>query len=427
MFAPEALLSGSSAAVALAGALGCGLLIGIERERRKGSGPGRALAGVRSFALASVSGAACMVLGGQWLTLVGAAFIAGLGVVAYARDRSGDPGVTTEIALLLTYVIGALCTADLALAAALAVAVTIVLAARERIHRFASQWLRATEVRDGLLLFALALIAVPLLPDRPLWGPVLNPRTIATLLVLLLAIQAMAHLAQRLLQARHALMWSSLAAGFVSSTATIATLGAQVRERRSSPWVMAGAALLSCVPTLVQLLAVAAAVQPAWLEVLWLPALAGGVTVAAWGAWQVQRGLAEGSAPGDTPVDEARVDDAPMFSLRVTAVVAALITGMQVLVHAMTLGFGEAGLLAGSLLAALADLHAAAAAVMVRQVPGPSGAAALILAIGVHALSKLVTGWISGGRRYALALAPGLLGHTVLTTGLLAWHSGVWP
>ncbi|MGE0497980.1 MAG: MgtC/SapB family protein, partial [Ramlibacter sp.] len=270
MFAPEALLSGSSAAVALAGALGCGLLIGIERERRKGSGPGRALAGVRSFALASVSGAACMVLGGQWLTLVGAAFIAGLGVVAYARDRSGDPGVTTEIALLLTYVIGALCTADLALAAALAVAVTIVLAARERIHRFASQWLRATEVRDGLLLFALALIAVPLLPDRPLWGPVLNPRTIATLLVLLLAIQAMAHLAQRLLQARHALMWSSLAAGFVSSTATIATLGAQVRERRSSPWVMAGAALLSCVPTLVQLLAVAAPVQPAWLEVLWL-------------------------------------------------------------------------------------------------------------------------------------------------------------
>jgi len=188
---------------ALGAALGCGLLIGIERERRKGTGPGRALAGVRSFALACVAGAACMLLGGLWLSLVGAAFIAALGVVAYARDRSGDPGVTTEIALLLTFVIGALCTTDLALAAALAVVVTVLLAAREHMHRFANQWLRQGEARDGLLLGALALIAVPLLPDHAYWGPVLNPRTLATLLALLLAIQTLAHLAQRLLSYPH--------------------------------------------------------------------------------------------------------------------------------------------------------------------------------------------------------------------------------
>ena len=43
-------LQGFYAALAvLASALGCGLLMGIERERRKGSGPHRALAGVRSF------------------------------------------------------------------------------------------------------------------------------------------------------------------------------------------------------------------------------------------------------------------------------------------------------------------------------------------------------------------------------------------
>lgn len=47
-------LQGFYAALAvLASALGCGLLMGIERERRKGSGPHRALAGVRSFTLAS--------------------------------------------------------------------------------------------------------------------------------------------------------------------------------------------------------------------------------------------------------------------------------------------------------------------------------------------------------------------------------------
>jgi uncharacterized membrane protein YhiD involved in acid resistance len=37
-------------------ALGCGLLIGIERERRKGRGAVRALEGVRTFTLVSLDG-----------------------------------------------------------------------------------------------------------------------------------------------------------------------------------------------------------------------------------------------------------------------------------------------------------------------------------------------------------------------------------
>ena len=43
------------AAAVLAVALGCGLLVGIERERRKGSGPNRAFAGLRTFAVTSVA------------------------------------------------------------------------------------------------------------------------------------------------------------------------------------------------------------------------------------------------------------------------------------------------------------------------------------------------------------------------------------
>jgi hypothetical protein len=39
----------SAAMAVLASALGCGLLMGIERERRKGDGPFRSLAGVRSL------------------------------------------------------------------------------------------------------------------------------------------------------------------------------------------------------------------------------------------------------------------------------------------------------------------------------------------------------------------------------------------
>jgi uncharacterized membrane protein (DUF4010 family) len=200
---------------------GAGLraLIGIERERRKGEGPGRALAGLRTFALVCVTGAAAALTQTSGLVVAGAVFVAALGVVAYWRDRRDDPGVTTEVALLLTYLIGVLCVWSLPLAAALATGLTALLAGRERLHRFARHWLRPAEVRDGIVLAALVLMALPWMPDRPLWGPVLNPHT----LVQLLAVQALAHLSRRLLQARDAVTLSALASGFVSSTATIAT------------------------------------------------------------------------------------------------------------------------------------------------------------------------------------------------------------
>lgn len=402
----------------MAVALGCGLLIGIERERRKGSGPGRALAGVRSFAVASLMGAASMLVGELWLTVVGAAFVAGLAVVAYWRDRSGDPGVTTELALLLTFLIGALCTISLGLAAALAVTLTGLLAGRERMHRFALQWLQPAELRDGVVLAALALIAVPLLPDRPLWGPVLNPRSIATLLVVLLAIQALAHLSRRLLQARNAAMLSALASGFVSSTATVASLGMEVRDGKSPARLAAGAALLSCVATLLQLLAVAATVQASWLAVLWLPTLAGATVAGLWGAWMVRGALAQAPEPASAP---PAPDRERMFSLRSAALVAIALTGVQAMVYALSTWLGSTGMLAATLLAALFELHAAAAAVMT-QSPAASGAAftALCGALGVHALAKCFTAWLSGGWPYVGALAPGLLGHTALVLALLA-------
>ncbi len=398
----------------MAAALGCGLLIGVERERRKGQGPGRAPAGVRSFALASLMGAVCMLMGQLELTLLGAAFIAALGLIAYWRNPSPDPGITTEIALLLAYLIGAVCTWSVLLAAALAVIVTALLAGRERMHHFARIWLQPAELRDGILLWAIALIAVPLLPDRPLWGPVLNPRTIATLLTVLLAIQALAHLCRRLLLARNALMLSALASGFVSSTATIGSLGMEVRAGKTPARVAAGGALMSCVATLLQLLAVAATVQPTWLGALWLPALVGSAVAAAWAAVLMRGSVA---LPESAPSEDAQ----RMFSLSAAALVALALTGVQAAVYALSLWLGHAGLFVGTWLAATVELHAAVTAVLA-QAPqaDPPTLIAVSVALAVHGLSRCVVAWASGGRAYALALAPGLLGHTVVVVGMLA-------
>ena len=404
----------ADAAITLAVALGCGLLIGIERERRKGEGPQRAPAGVRSFTLAALAGATAMLLGSWLLVAVGAAFVATLAVVSHARDKSDDPGVTTEIALFLIYLIGVLSALQPALAAGMAVVVAALLAAREWMHRFANEWLQPGEIRDGIVLAALALIALPLMPNRPLWGEVLNLRVLGQLFVLLLFIQALAHLAQRLLQARHAAALSALVSGFASSTALIAMLGAQVREGRIKPGAAAGAGLLSCVATTLQLLVVAAAVRPMWLASLWPPVLVGSVVVGVFGWLQLR------AAPPPTAPTAQR-----LFSLRSAAMVATMLTGIQAVVYAVTLWLGDTGFMLATLLASLMDLHAAAAAVMshgAADVALPAlHRSALMAVVAVHGWNKAVVAAISGGRAFALALLPGLVAQAGLFAGVLWW------
>jgi len=407
----------ANALAVLATALGCGLLVGLDRERRKSQGSRHAVAGLRTFALAALSGAAAMLTAQPALVALGALLLVGLTVVGYWRERSGDPGLTTEVALFLTYLVGVIAALHAALAATLAVVLAALLTERERLHHLATEWLSPAEIRDGITLLALVLLVLPHLPDRPLWGPVLNPHVIGQLLVLLLGLQSLAHLSRRLLAAQHALALSALASGFVSSSATVATMGMAVREGRGEVRPMAGAALLSCVGTLVQIPLLAAAVQVAWVPVLLLPSLAGGALALLWGLWMVRS--AAPAPEGTQPL----AGDGRMFSLRSAALVAAMLTGIQALVYGMGLWLGPEGLRAGTLLASLAELHSAVAAVMAATLPGDAqGAQATIaLALGVHALSKCVNAGITGGWRYALALAPGLLGHTAVVMVWLGW------
>ena len=97
-----------SVIVNLAVALGIGLLIGAERERRKGKGPSRSPAGIRTFAVTSLAGAVSFAIGGEILLAVTTAGVIILTAIAYLRSRSDDPGLTSEIALILTVLLGGL-------------------------------------------------------------------------------------------------------------------------------------------------------------------------------------------------------------------------------------------------------------------------------------------------------------------------------
>ena len=215
----------------LAVALGIGLLIGAERERRKGEGPSRSPAGIRTFTVASLAGAISLIVGGEVLFAIATAGVILLSTVAYWRGDEDDPGLTTEIALIVTTLLGGLSMQKPALAAGLAVTLAGLLAARSRLHHFVRSVITEDELNDALILAGATLVVLPLAPDRPM-GPydALNPHSIWILVILVMAIGAAGYVAVRMLGARVGLPIAGLASGFISSTATIACNGCASRK-----------------------------------------------------------------------------------------------------------------------------------------------------------------------------------------------------
>ena len=72
-------------------ALGIGLLIGIDRERKKGEGPARSAAGMRTFTLAALVGAVADAINSDALMAAVAIGVVGLAGLSYWRAPTAIP------------------------------------------------------------------------------------------------------------------------------------------------------------------------------------------------------------------------------------------------------------------------------------------------------------------------------------------------
>ena len=385
-------------------ALGAGLLIGIERERRKGQGRDRAAAGVRTFVILALLGAAAGTLGQPWLAGALAVGVAALTALSYWRSGSDDPGLTTEVAMLATFAMGVLATRNAALAAGLGTAIALLLASRERLHGFVRASLEDREVHDAILLAGAALIVLPLLPDRTIdpWSAI-NPRLVWRLTVIAMLVNATGYVALRLLGPRWGLPVAGLFGGFVSSVATIAAMG---RRSREDPDQLGGAlagAALSSVATALQLALVLAATDRATLSRFAAPLAAmAGVAILA-GAYFGRRHLVE--AVFDAPAGRA-------FDPRQALLFALVLATMLLAISVLGRLFGTGGLLAAAVLGGFLDTHSAAASIgslaSRGAVPEDAAATALALAISANAATKLGVA-ATAGRDFVLRLAPSLV------------------
>ena len=390
----------------LAVAIGVGLLIGIERERAKGSGADRAVAGIRTFTLLGLLGALARLVGDDGVLVVGI-FVAMAVMGSYRRTRTIDQGLTTEVAMVVTFVLGVLAVRGAAIAAGMGVLVTLVLAAKSRMHRFTRQALTTQELHDLLLLAAAAFVVLPLLPDRAIdpWGA-LNPHRIWLLVVAVMAVSSAAYVALRVFGARLGLALAGLAGGFVSSTATIVAMGDGARADPASNAAFASAGLLSNVASIIQMAVVLATLSPPLLvRAAWPLAAAGAMAAgaAAVNSWRTP------STSGDAANMAGK---RPFDPKRVLGFVAVL-TSILLLAAIARQWLGGASLPWFFAALGLADVHAAVASaaqmVSTGEVRIEPALVMILAAITANSLEKCVMAMVRGGWAYASRVVPGIV------------------
>lgn len=389
---------------ALLTALGIGLMIGIVRERMHGS-PQALVAGTRTHALICLLGCMGWMLGSAafvvCLLLVGA-----LTIAAYLHTARDDPGLTSEVALLLSAVLGGLSVEHASLAAALGVLVASLLLVKAPMQKLSRELISERELQDGLMLGTAALVVMPLLPTEPLdpWGAV-SPTTVWRIVVLVMAVGMFGHIAQRLFGARWGLPIAGFFSGFVSSSAAVTGMGQRARENGEQTTACASAALLANLASLLLFLAVVGTISPALLSAA-LPSL--GLAVLALllvaGFWQWC------THQSDVIVAQS---SGRAFKLSQALLIAALIAGVSLLAAWLGQRFGSAGVLVTTMLVALAEVHAAAAGVAQLQFSGtvPLDVArwGILGVLSASSLAKTVLAFASGGTRYGWQVAMGLV------------------
>lgn len=388
----------------LAVAIGIGLLIGAERERRKGVGTDRSPEGIRTFTIASMLGAVSSIFN-FWLLLASIICVTLFTVATRYHQKSEDPGITTEIALILTVILGGLSMRSPALSAAIAVAVAILLAAKEPMHGFVRRVVTKDELDDFLILAAATLIILPLVPNEFI-GPydAVNLRDIWVLVILVMAINVLGQLVLRWLGTRIGLPVVGLVSGFVSSVATIAAMGSRAKAVHGLIGSAVAGATLSSIATVIQLAILLAAVYPPVLNVLALPLVFGGASIALYGL-----------IVGFNSFQKNQIETTKMtntFSVKSAFILAGMIGMVLIISAALKDQFGQVGLVIALGVAGFADVHAPTIAVAsqaaARKLALENAAIPILVAFSTNTIAKALVAIASGCKAFSTQIIIGL-------------------
>lgn len=338
-----------------------GALVGIEREKRKEEEDDEAsdTAGLRTFSLLALFGAATGWLAHEtdslWIPAAGLAIVGVFVVAGYIVTARSDPsstGLTTELAAVIVFLLGAMVTlGHMALAVGLGVVTAALLAYKKPLHGFVNK-LGWDDVYAGLRLLIATFIALPLLPNEPIdpWGAV-NPYTLWLLVILISSLSLVGYVLTRLLGPTQGIALTGLTGGLVSSTAVTLSFSKDARDQPKNITALTCGILLAWAVMFVRVIVLVAVVNRALLPYVAAPFGFMAAAVGAFAAWQYFRCPKKSAPKGSLNVRNP-------FSLTAATKFAAFFAVVLLAVKIVQENFPPSGLYAIAALAGLTDVDA---------------------------------------------------------------------
>lgn len=398
--------------------LAIGLIVGFEREIAQEKMQSVKFAGLRTFGLAGLIGgiSAYLTQHGYFIFVAMLLSVAVLLALAYYRSTAIDShlGVTTELSLILTFLMGGLAYFEQTVAIIMAIIITVLLAFKAPLHEFTHK-VPKEEFYDSLKFAIIALVILPVLPDQ-VYGPlgVFNPYQIWLIVVLISGISFAGYFLVKWFGPGAGMALTGIVGGIASSTAVTTTMAARTREMNGMEYEAMTTATLANTVMLLRVLLLVFIFYPALVYRIYLPI--GVMSII--GLFIASYFYLKGSRNG---ANGAMMHLKSPFSIRPALTFGALITAILFVSKAASIYLGKYGLYATALFAGMADVDAIAISSSQLAFSGLAepmvAVAAIMLAVFVNLGIRTVYAYYFGTRgfgRYTIFMAvamivPGLL------------------
>jgi len=408
-------------------ALAIGLLIGLERgwKERSISDGGR-IAGIRTYGLIGLLGGSSAVLAENFgLLTLSLAFIglSGVLVTAYIvnlHKENDDVGITSLIASLLTFVLGALAAAgEVVIASTLAVVTTLLLSYKPLLHG----WVKALDVEElqaGFKLLLISVVLLPILPNQG-YGPwkVLNPYEIWWMVVLIAIISFIGYFAIKIAGARRGALYTGLFSGLASSTALTLHFSRMSRKNQALVPTLSLGILLACGTMFPRILLIEIMINFELFRLMLMPAIVMAVLtyLPTFFYWRIQiSSQADMTSTLKNPLE-----------LKTALIFGFFLTLVMLFGKALQSWFGDTGVLFLAAASGVTDVDAinlSLARMSQNDLVLRMAAMGVIIAASVNNLTKAAMATVIGGRKTGLYVGIPLIISSI--GGLLSAWLWVW-
>ncbi|MBT5346313.1 MgtC/SapB family protein [bacterium] len=214
-----------------------GGIIGFDREKLSKNRKAFNFAGIRTSSLIGILGALTPLLYDfniSFAILVVASFLVALvGSFLLNVKKDKESGATSEIAIILTLIIGFLVGIGYLFESVfLTLFLVLILSYKNSIHLFVEK-VSTKEFKYGVLFLVLALVIHPLLPNAD-YGPYgfFNLKEVWTMLILISGISFVSYIFERIFTSKNTIYLTSFLGGIISSTATTLNLAILLKKTK---------------------------------------------------------------------------------------------------------------------------------------------------------------------------------------------------